>query len=165
MRRSEKEITDQEALDGILQSAEILFLALRDEPAPYVFPVCFGSDAGTVYVHSALVGTKIDLLSAHPEINGVYAHGDNAAIFALKACEPKKRSDIKIVGMGGSTEALKLIREGKLVGTSYQQPYEEGRMGLRFVMDYLMGKAVKKFVPTEVLPVTKENASKFKGQF
>jgi nitroimidazol reductase NimA-like FMN-containing flavoprotein (pyridoxamine 5'-phosphate oxidase superfamily) len=68
MRRSEKEITDQEALDGILQGAEVLFLALRDEPAPYVFPVCFGSDAGTMYVHSALVGTKIDLLSAHPVV-------------------------------------------------------------------------------------------------
>ena len=105
-----------------------------------------------------------NLLSAHPEINGVYAHGDNAAIFALKACEPKKRADIKIVGMGGSTDALKLIREGKLVGTSYQQPYEEGRMGLQFVMDYLTGKPVKKMNPTAVLPVTQENAAKFKGR-
>ena len=68
MRRSEREITDQEALDGILQAADLLFLAVRDEPAPYVFPVCFGSEGGTLYVHSALVGTKIDLLRAHPDV-------------------------------------------------------------------------------------------------
>jgi uncharacterized protein len=66
MRRPEKEITDQKALDEIIQAAQILFLALRDEAAPYVFPVCFGGDSGTLYVHSALVGTKIDLLRSHP---------------------------------------------------------------------------------------------------
>ncbi len=66
MRRPEKEITDREELDKIIQTAEVLFLALRDEPAPYVFPVCFGGDSGTLYVHSALVGTKIELLRSRP---------------------------------------------------------------------------------------------------
>ncbi len=66
MRRSEREITDRHALEEILHDADLLFLALRDEPAPYVFPVCFGSEGDTLYVHSALVGTKIDLLRAHP---------------------------------------------------------------------------------------------------
>ena len=68
MRRSEREITDQGALDEILQAAEFLFLGLRDEPAPYVIPVCFGADNGTLYVHSALVGTKMDLLRADPVV-------------------------------------------------------------------------------------------------
>ena len=68
MRRSEKAITDQEALDGIVQTAEVLFLALQDEPAPYVVPVFFGREGGTLYVHSAVVGPKIDLLRAHPVV-------------------------------------------------------------------------------------------------
>ncbi len=111
------------------------------------------------------VGIMENLLSAHPDIAGVYAHGDNAAIFALKACEAARRPDIKIVGMGGSIEALKLIKAGKLVGTSYQQPYEEGRMGMRFILQYLTGEKVKKYQPTEVIPLTKENAGQYKGQF
>ena len=41
-------------------------LALQDEPAPYVVPVFFGQKDGILYVHSALVGTKMDLLRAHP---------------------------------------------------------------------------------------------------
>jgi hypothetical protein len=38
-------------------------------------------------------------------------------------------------------------------------------MGLRFVMDWLTGAKVKQYMPTEVLPVTKDNSAKFKGQF
>jgi len=111
------------------------------------------------------VGIMEDLLKAHPEVNGVYAHGDNAAIYALKACEAAKRTDIKIVGMGGSKDALALIRKGALVGTSYQQPYEEGRSGMRYAVAYLLGEKVKRNTPTPVLPVTKENASEYQGQF
>ena len=111
------------------------------------------------------VGIMEDLLKAHPEINGVYAHGDNAAIYALKACEAAQRTDIKIVGMGGSKDALALIRKGTLVGTSYQQPYEEGRSGMRYAIAYLLGEKVKRSIPTPVLPVTRGNASQYEGQF
>ncbi|HET6451125.1 MAG TPA: pyridoxamine 5'-phosphate oxidase family protein [Spirochaetia bacterium] len=68
MRRREKEITERESLDEILDSAPILSLALRAEPAPYVVPVCFGRVGDTLYVHSALAGTKIDLLEADPVV-------------------------------------------------------------------------------------------------
>jgi uncharacterized protein len=68
MRRAESEITDQGALEEVLHGADLLFLALRSEPAPYVFPVCFGHDAGTLYVHGARVGTKIDILRNHPVV-------------------------------------------------------------------------------------------------
>jgi nitroimidazol reductase NimA-like FMN-containing flavoprotein (pyridoxamine 5'-phosphate oxidase superfamily) len=66
MRRAEREITDPALLDKIFEEARILFLGLRDEPAPCVLPVCFGYDKGSVYVHSATAGTKIDLIAAYP---------------------------------------------------------------------------------------------------
>jgi ABC-type sugar transport system substrate-binding protein len=119
----------------------------------------FGAD------ESKAVNIMEDLLRAHPEIKGVYPHGDNAATFALKACEAAGRTDIKVVGMGGNKDALASIKAGRMVGTSYQQPYEEGRMGLRFALAYLFGEKVKRYAPTPVLPVTRENADKFKGQF
>ena len=68
MRRAERELVDPAALDGILQSSQILFLALRDEPAPYVLPVCFGYENGVFYIHSARAGTKIDLISRDPMV-------------------------------------------------------------------------------------------------
>ena len=68
MRRAGREIVDRASLDEILRSARILFLALRDEPAPYVIPVCFGLGDDTLYVHSAMAGTKIDLIRSHPVV-------------------------------------------------------------------------------------------------
>jgi nitroimidazol reductase NimA-like FMN-containing flavoprotein (pyridoxamine 5'-phosphate oxidase superfamily) len=86
MRRAGREIIDRAALDDILQSARILFLALRGQPAPYVLPVCFGLDSETLYVHSALVGTKIDLLRSHPVV-GFSACTDMTVTPGAAACD------------------------------------------------------------------------------
>jgi nitroimidazol reductase NimA-like FMN-containing flavoprotein (pyridoxamine 5'-phosphate oxidase superfamily) len=86
MRRAEREITDPAALEQVLAAARVLFLALRDEPAPYVIPVCFGLDAGTLYIHSALGGTKMDLLRAHPVV-GFSACTDMTVIPGALACD------------------------------------------------------------------------------
>jgi len=68
MRRSAAEITDPAELNDILREARVLFLGLHDDPAPYVVPVCFGCEAGTLYVHGAAAGTKIELLTARPSV-------------------------------------------------------------------------------------------------
>jgi hypothetical protein len=68
MRRPETEITDSAQLEEILRTAGVLFLCLRDAQAPYVVPVCFGFEKDTLYVHSALSGTKIDLIRADPSV-------------------------------------------------------------------------------------------------
>jgi ABC-type sugar transport system substrate-binding protein len=133
---------------------------LKDYPkVKLISQQSFGSD------ESKAVSIMQDLLKAHPEIKGVYPHGDNAAIYALKACEAAGRKDIKIVGMGGNKDALAAIKAGRMVGTSYQQPYEEGRMGLRCALAWLFGEKVKVYDPTPVRPVTQANCSQFKAQF
>ena len=86
MRRADREIVDRAALDEILQSARILFLGLRDEPAPYVVPVCFGIEKDTLYVHSALVGMKIDLLRRHAVV-GFSACTEMQVIPGAAACD------------------------------------------------------------------------------
>jgi hypothetical protein len=86
MRRAGREITDRAALDDILQSARILFLALRSRPAPYVIPVCFGIEKGTLYVHSALAGTKIDILRLRPVV-GFCACTEMTATPGAAACD------------------------------------------------------------------------------
>lgn len=133
---------------------------LRDYPnVRLVSQQSFGSD------EAQAVGITQGLLGAHPELVGIYAHGDNAAMHALKAAEAAGRTDLKIVGMGGNKDALQAIREGRLVGTSYQQPYEEGRSGMRCAIAYLMGEPVKRVDRTPVIPVTRDNAANFEGQF
>jgi ribose transport system substrate-binding protein len=147
---SDPQIARTQALQDVLKSYPKVTL-IAQQP--------FGAD------ESKAVDIMQNLLKAHPEIKGVYPHGDNAATFALKACEAAGRKDIKIVGMGGNKDALAAIKAGRMVGTSYQQPYEEGRMGLQYALAYLFGEKVKKYSPTPVLPVTRGNCDKFKAQF
>lgn len=105
------------------------------------------------------------LLQKYPNLNGVYAHGDNFAIAAAQVCRKAGRTDIKVVGMGGSQEAIEAVKQGLLTGTSYQRPEEEGRSAIRLAVQYLNGKKLQKAYPIGCPPITKENAHKFRGQF
>jgi nitroimidazol reductase NimA-like FMN-containing flavoprotein (pyridoxamine 5'-phosphate oxidase superfamily) len=39
MRRADREVTDPEAIGAVLDAAEVLYLAMTDDGAPYVVPV------------------------------------------------------------------------------------------------------------------------------
>ncbi len=105
------------------------------------------------------------LLQKYPKLAGVYAHGDNFAIAAAQVCRKAGRNEIKIVGMGGSQEAIDAIKDGLMTGTSYQQPEEEGRSAIRLAKKYLNKEKLDKNYPVNCPAITKENAHKFKGQF
>jgi ribose transport system permease protein len=105
------------------------------------------------------------LLQKYPNLKGVYAHGDNFAIAAAQVCSKAGRADVKCVGMGGSIEAIQAIRDGLLAGSSYQQPEEEGRSGVRLAIRHLKGEKLDKRYPVNCPPITKENAHEYKGQF
>lgn len=105
------------------------------------------------------------LLQKHPNLAGIYAHGDNFAIAAAQVCQKAGRSDMKIVGMGGSREVIEAIKQGLVTGTSYQQPEQEGRRAIQLAVKYLNGEALERSYPFECPPITKENAHEFEGQF
>ena len=62
MRRSEKEITDEAALKGIIQQSMVCRVGLSDGYRPYVVPLCFGYEDGCLYFHAAHEGLKIELI-------------------------------------------------------------------------------------------------------
>ncbi len=105
------------------------------------------------------------LLGKHPQLKGIFAQGDNFAIAAADACINAGRKDIAVVGLGGSREAIEAIKTGKLTGTSFQRPEEEGRNAIRLAVRRLKGEKLEKNYPIPCPPITKENAHKFKGQF
>ncbi|WAC05100.1 MAG: pyridoxamine 5'-phosphate oxidase family protein [Methanoregula sp.] len=66
MRRKEREITDKAEVESILSGALVCRIGLADGGEPYVVPVCFGYGDGTMYLHSAHEGKKIDMLKKNP---------------------------------------------------------------------------------------------------
>jgi len=105
------------------------------------------------------------LLEKYPALKGIYAHGDNFAIAAADACRQAGRGDVAVVGMGGSREAIEAVKEGKITGTSFQQPEEEGRSAVRLAVRHLRGETLEARYLIPCPAITKANAHKFKGQF
>jgi len=86
MRRSDKEITDESSIEGIINASLVCRLALSDEDQPYIVPLSFGYQDRTLYFHSALEGKKIDILRKNNRI--CFEFDVNTEIIeAEKACK------------------------------------------------------------------------------
>lgn len=68
MRRKDREIRNHSDIDAIIRSSSVCRIAVADDPQPYIVPLCFGYDNGTLYFHSAGKGKKIELLKKSPRI-------------------------------------------------------------------------------------------------
>ncbi len=72
-----------------------------------------------------------NILQAQPEIDGIFCHNDEMALGALRAVEAAGRlSAIKIVGFDATDDAVKSVKDGKLVATVAQKPRVMGSMAV-----------------------------------
>jgi nitroimidazol reductase NimA-like FMN-containing flavoprotein (pyridoxamine 5'-phosphate oxidase superfamily) len=86
MRNFRNEITDRAEMEEILSRAEVLYLALHDEPAPYVIPLNFGYADGVLWFHGASEGAKLDLIRRDPRV-GFSAVADARIVPGAAACD------------------------------------------------------------------------------
>lgn len=91
-----------------------------------------------------------DTLTARPEINcmvGFYSYNTPRIYEALK--EAGKIGKVTIIGFDEDPITLGGIKEGTIVGTVVQQPYEWGYQGMKQMARYLEGD--KSFIPANKL--------------
>jgi len=86
MRNWAREITDRAELEQVLARAEVLYLALHDEPAPYLIPLNFAYADGGIWFHCAREGTKLDLIRRDPRV-GFSAVADARIVPGAAACD------------------------------------------------------------------------------
>lgn len=68
MRRSERQITDRDAIDTIIRRCNVCRLGMSDNGQPYIVPLSFGYDGYCIYVHAALAGRKADILKQNNRV-------------------------------------------------------------------------------------------------
>jgi len=68
MRRKDKEISDRDEIELIIEKALVCRLAMVDEAEPYLVPLCFGFRNNTLFFHSAAEGKKLGLLRKNPRV-------------------------------------------------------------------------------------------------
>ncbi len=85
MRRKEKQVLEQSAIDSIIAKAEICHLAMSNNDHPYVVPMSFGYKDNALYFHSAHEGKKLEMIAANPRVSFEMCINDKI-IKAEKAC-------------------------------------------------------------------------------
>lgn len=63
------EITDKTEIEEIIKSIPICHVAVVDNGMPYVFPMNFGYENNTIYIHSAPTGRKIDVFKKNNAVS------------------------------------------------------------------------------------------------
>jgi ribose transport system substrate-binding protein len=91
-----------------------------------------------------------DTLTANPDINcfiGFYSYNTPRIYEALK--DAGKLGQVKIIGFDEDPITLGGVKEGSIIGTVVQQPYEWGYQGMKNMAKYLEGD--KSWVPADKL--------------
>ena len=87
-------ITDPQEVEAILRRCPYCMVGMVDaEGLPYVIPMNFAFEAGTVYLHSGPQGGKLDLVRRQPEVcltfceghELVYMHRQVACSYSMKS--------------------------------------------------------------------------------
>ena len=119
MRKKEKEVTDQAIIEDIFATAEVCRIGMADNGVPYVVPLNYGYRDHTLYVHSAAVGRKIDILKR----NNLVCFEIESASAIIKHAEP----------CHWGTKSRSLIGYGRVeIITDYQQKKD----GLDMIMTH-----------------------------
>lgn len=88
-----------------------------------------------------------DIMQAHPDLNGIFASNDPAALGAVAALEKAgKLSQVKIVGFDGMPEGKQAIKAGKIYADPIQFPDRLGRESVQGIVKYLAGDDVPETV-------------------
>ena len=116
-----------------------------------------------------------NIIQSNPEVELVICHSDNMAVGAAKALEDADMTDkVKIVGIGGSKDALDLIKKGEIYGTIMYVPETEAYTALEATPKVVRGEAEKEtFYNVQDLPLfaetgdvcTQENVDKFTAEW
>ncbi|WP_314258262.1 ribose ABC transporter substrate-binding protein RbsB [Cardiobacterium hominis] len=91
-----------------------------------------------------------NLLTAQPEVQGVFAQNDEMALGALRAIEAAGKKDLVLVGFDGTDDGVKAVKGGKMAATIAQQPEKIGEIGVQTADKVLKGEKVEASIPVEL---------------
>ncbi|MEQ8716811.1 MAG: sugar ABC transporter substrate-binding protein [Acidimicrobiales bacterium] len=79
-----------------------------------------------------------DIITANPDLVGVWVNNEDMAIGAIQAIEAAGLSDqITVVSMNGSPEGLAAVESGQIAATVGWSPAQEAQMALVRLVDYV----------------------------
>ncbi|HNR44108.1 MAG TPA: pyridoxamine 5'-phosphate oxidase family protein [Methanofastidiosum sp.] len=98
MNRNDREITDINEIEKIINNAKVIRVAVCENNRPYVVPLNFGYKEKCIYIHTSKKGMKIDILKNNNNVS-FEVDCDHKLIKSDKACD-FSMSYKSVVGFG-----------------------------------------------------------------
>lgn len=96
-----------------------------------------------------------NLLTAHSDVQAVFAQNDEMALGALRALQTAGKTDVLVVGFDGTDDGIKAVESGKMGATIAQRPDQIGVIGVQTADKVLKGEKVQAVIPVDLKLVTK----------
>lgn len=99
-----------------------------------------------------------DMLTAFPNIKGIFAANEAGAIGAAQAMRAANKAGVvKVVAFDASQEEISALKDGAVQALIVQNPFKMGYEGVKSVVAAIKGQPVEKRIDTGVTVVTKDN--------
>jgi ABC-type sugar transport system substrate-binding protein len=107
-----------------------------------------------------------DYLQRAEKIDFVFTHFDGMSLGAYQAIEAAGLAGrITVVGIDGTVAGLQAVRDGKMYGTTWISPVQQGYLGVETAAKYLNKQPIEKWVWINQIRVDKSNVDKIKPEF
>jgi len=91
-----------------------------------------------------------NLLTAHQDVQAVFAQNDEMALGALRALQTAGKTDVLVVGFDGTEDGIKAVNSGKMGATVAQRPEQIGVIGVQTADKVLKGEKVQAVIPVDL---------------
>ena len=106
-----------------------------------------------------------DILTANPDLKGIFATNEGSALGVARAIEEKDASGkIAFVGYDSSEDQVRYIQNGTMNGTVVQDPFNMGYLSIKTLVDILENRTVSNRIDTGATYVSLANLDEEKIQ-
>jgi ribose transport system substrate-binding protein len=99
-----------------------------------------------------------DMLTAHPNLKGIFAANEPGAIGAVQELQRAgKAGEIKVVAFDAAADEIAALKSGAIQALIVQSPFQMGYLGVQAAIDAIEGRPVEKRIDTGVTVVTLDN--------
>lgn len=99
-----------------------------------------------------------NMMQSYPGVQALFACNDMMALGAVEAiAAAKKTGTITVIGFDATEDGRESIRQGKMIGSVAQHPYEMGKITLENAAKILKGESIPKYIPVKIELITKDN--------
>ncbi len=112
------------------------------------------------------VSVASDVLTAHPEINVIYAANEGGTVGAVQAVRRAgKQGKVFVFGTDGSEQLANFLLDPDdvLIATTAQQPVKVGADAMQTALAAIAGKTVDKQVMVPALPLSRDDPAAVKA--